>query len=112
VKKRWGRTVIKHSIVIRGHKTSFSLEDKFWNDLRHIARSRSMKLSELVEIIDTVRPMASNLSSAIRVFLLQYYMDQIGPLSGLQKVHDLALISRHDDGLIGGASSHPNGQRD
>jgi predicted DNA-binding ribbon-helix-helix protein len=45
-------SVIKRSIVIDGHKTSVSLEDPFWNDLKRIAHAQSVTLSELVARID------------------------------------------------------------
>src|SRR5262245_52287404 len=48
-------TVVKRSIVIAGHKTSVSLEDAFWNELKAIASERGMNLSELVASIDSER---------------------------------------------------------
>ena len=67
--------VIKRSIVIAQHKTSVSLEDAFWKSLRVIAHQRCETLSSLVTMIDTNRQFA-NLSSAIRVFVLEFYRDQ------------------------------------
>jgi len=64
--------VIKRSIVIAGHKTSVSLEDAFWQGLKEIADERSMTLSDLVSSIDTDRR-HGNLSSAIRLFVLDHY---------------------------------------
>lgn len=64
--------VVKRSIVIAGHKTSVSLEDAFWQGLREIASIRNMTLSDLVASIDTDRH-EGNLSSAIRLFVLDYY---------------------------------------
>jgi predicted DNA-binding ribbon-helix-helix protein len=64
--------VIKRSIVIAGHKTSVSLEDAFWKGLKEIAIGRDKTLSELVAEIDTGRP-HGNLSSAIRLFVLDHY---------------------------------------
>jgi predicted DNA-binding ribbon-helix-helix protein len=68
-------TVIKHSIVIDGHKTSISLEDDFWNSLREIAHQRNETVSQLIARIDAERKTA-NLSSVIRLFVLGYYQDQ------------------------------------
>jgi predicted DNA-binding ribbon-helix-helix protein len=62
-------TIIKRSIVIRGHKTSVSLEDQFWTTLKEIAARRNMTLSELAGQIDAERHHA-NLSSALRLFVL------------------------------------------
>ena len=68
--------VIKRSIVIAGHKTSVSLEDAFWKGLKEIAGERDMTLSELVATIDTERR-HGNLSSAIRLFVLDHYRSQL-----------------------------------
>jgi predicted DNA-binding ribbon-helix-helix protein len=64
--------VIKRSIVIAGHKTSVSIEDAFWTALKEIARARRQSLAELIGAIDSARR-SGNLSSAIRVFVLDYY---------------------------------------
>lgn len=68
-------SVIKRSIVIAGHKTSVSIEDKFWDSLKEIAAERDMTLGELVAAIDADRE-HGNLSSAIRLFVLGVYRDQ------------------------------------
>jgi predicted DNA-binding ribbon-helix-helix protein len=67
--------VVKRSIVIAGHKTSVSLEDAFWKGLKDIAGGRDTTLSDLVASIDTERR-HGNLSSAIRLFVLDYYRSQ------------------------------------
>jgi predicted DNA-binding ribbon-helix-helix protein len=67
--------VLKRSIIIGGHKTSVSLEDVFWNALRDIAQERDETLSKLVASIDANRK-AANLSSALRVYVVRFYMDQ------------------------------------
>jgi len=64
--------VVKRSVVVGGHKTSVSLEDAFWNGLREIANRRDITLSDLVAAIDSHRD-HSNLSSAIRLFVLDFY---------------------------------------
>ena len=68
--------VVKRSIVIAGHKTSVSLEDAFWKGLKEIAAERSVTLSELVASIDSDRQ-HGNLSSGIRLFVLDHYRSQI-----------------------------------
>jgi predicted DNA-binding ribbon-helix-helix protein len=73
--------VVKRSIVIAGHKTSVSLEDAFWKSLKDIAGDRDITLSELVASIDTDRRLG-NLSSAIRLFVLDHYRAQIGEQRG------------------------------
>jgi predicted DNA-binding ribbon-helix-helix protein len=74
-------SVIKRSIAIAGHKTSVSLEDEFWKDLREIAHGRRMTLGDLVQTIDADRQ-HGNLSSAIRLYVLGVYRDQISDLRG------------------------------
>jgi predicted DNA-binding ribbon-helix-helix protein len=73
--------VIKRSIVIAGHKTSVSLEDAFWRGLKDIAGTRDLTLSELVAAIDSERR-HGNLSSAIRLFVLDHYRNQNGEEKG------------------------------
>ncbi len=69
-------TVVKRSIIIAGRKTSVSLEDAFWNEVRKIASVRDLTLSALVTAIDSERQ-DGNLSSALRVFVLGlYYRNQ------------------------------------
>jgi predicted DNA-binding ribbon-helix-helix protein len=68
--------VIKRSIVVAGHKTSVSLEDAFWNGLKEIANRRQVNLSDLVAGIDSQRQ-HGNLSSALRLFVLEFYRNQI-----------------------------------
>lgn len=63
--------VVKRSVVICGHKTSVSLEDAFWGRLKKIANEQSGTLSKLVAEIDETRQ-NGNLSSAIRVFVLEH----------------------------------------
>ena len=88
-------SVIKRSIVIAGHKTSVSLEDAFWKGLREIAAERDQTLSRLVMAIDSDRQ-HSNLSSAIRLFVLGFYRDQIGSQHGRAR-EDVARV-----GLLAG----------
>ena len=69
--------VIKQSIDI-GRKTSVALEDAFWNGLKEIAEQRHESLAHLVSSIDAERQHA-NLSSAIRLYVLEFYRDQAEP---------------------------------
>jgi predicted DNA-binding ribbon-helix-helix protein len=70
--------VAKRSTIVAGHKTSVSLEDAFWNGLKEIARERHMTLSALVAAIDAQRQ-HGNLSSALRLFVLDFYRTQLSP---------------------------------
>jgi predicted DNA-binding ribbon-helix-helix protein len=68
-------SVVKRSVVIVGRKTSVSLEDPFWDHLKSIARAQRMTLSELVASINGARKQ-SNLSSAIRLFVLEHFQNE------------------------------------
>ncbi len=61
--------IVKHSLVIAGHRTSVSLEDAFWQALKRLAAARGQSIAGLVAEIDAERGEA-NLSSAVRVHLL------------------------------------------
>ncbi|MEM8651220.1 MAG: ribbon-helix-helix domain-containing protein [Pseudomonadota bacterium] len=60
----------KHSISIQGHSTSFSLEDEFYSELKLAAERKKIPLARLIRTIDTEREHETNLSSAIRLFVL------------------------------------------
>ena len=70
-------TIIKHSVVINGHKTSVSLEQPFWNIVREIADAEGMTVSALLRQIDESRR-HTNLSSAVRIFVLERVRAQGG----------------------------------
>jgi predicted DNA-binding ribbon-helix-helix protein len=67
--------VVKRSLVIAGHRTSVSVEEPFWAELKRIAGSRGMSIAALVAEIDGARK-RQNLSSAIRVFVLREALRQ------------------------------------
>ena len=87
--------VVKRSIVIGGRRTSVSLEDAFWQGLKQIASERDVTLSDMVASIDTDRRQG-NLSSAIRLFVLDYYRTLgAGARNGAERSQtDGALIGR------------------
>lgn len=62
----------KRSILLLGRKTSISLEDEFWAALQEVAESKELSPVKLVSQIAQVRG-SGNLSSAVRVFLLEYF---------------------------------------
>jgi predicted DNA-binding ribbon-helix-helix protein len=62
--------IAKRSVVIGGHKTSVSLEEPFWQCVREITHTRAISVSDLLQEIDRDRQ-KSNLSSAVRVFVLE-----------------------------------------
>ena len=63
--------VAKRSVTIRGHRTSFSLEQALLDEFQAIAAARSVTLAALVAEIDENRPRKANLSSALRLYVLE-----------------------------------------
>ena len=64
---------VKHSLTLRGHRTSVSLEREFWDAFRAIAAEKGQPLNALAAEIDEARGTERGLASAIRVFVLQHY---------------------------------------
>ncbi|MDA4846450.1 ribbon-helix-helix domain-containing protein [Hoeflea poritis] len=62
----------KRSVTIRGHRTSISLEDEFWQALQTIAGARGVSLSALIAEIDENRRPDDNLSSSMRLCVLEW----------------------------------------
>lgn len=62
--------VVKRSVTIAGHITSVSLEEPFWTHLKSIAKARGLSLAALITDIDERR--GTNLSSALRLYVLDY----------------------------------------
>jgi predicted DNA-binding ribbon-helix-helix protein len=73
--------VIKRNVRIDGHLTTLSLEDAFWNAFKEIAAAKQTEIGVLVESIESKRRKAHhlNLSSAIRLFVLDYYRSRCAP---------------------------------
>ena len=65
---------VKHSLTLRGHRTSVSLEAAFWDAFRRLALARGRSLNDLAAEIDSGRGDVG-LASAIRVFVLRRFQD-------------------------------------
>jgi predicted DNA-binding ribbon-helix-helix protein len=63
----------KHSLTLRGHRTSVSLEDAFWQAFRDIAEAEGKGINELAAEIDEARGVSAGLASAIRIYVLDHY---------------------------------------
>lgn len=63
---------VKHSLTLRGHRTSVSLETPFWDAFREIAAAEGKGINELAAEIDAARGVSSGLASAIRVYVLDH----------------------------------------
>jgi predicted DNA-binding ribbon-helix-helix protein len=74
-------SIVKHSVFLASHKTSVSLEDDFWNALKKIAGDRHVRLSELIGSIKA-QQQHGNLSSALRLFVLEYYRSKAAEKPG------------------------------
>ncbi|MBV9751065.1 MAG: ribbon-helix-helix domain-containing protein [Hyphomicrobiales bacterium] len=79
---RGAAAIAKRSVTISGHATSVSLEEPFWTSLARIARAEGISTAALLRRIDASRPerdaSPSNLSSAIRVFVLRWMAAKAG----------------------------------
>ena len=72
----------KRSVTISGHRTSVSLEAPFWDALREIAEQDGISLNALITKIDAERSI-SNLSSALRIFVLEWFRSRQAPSEAL-----------------------------
>jgi predicted DNA-binding ribbon-helix-helix protein len=66
----------KHSLSLKGHRTSVSLEQEFWQGFRQIAATEDIALNALAARIDAERGMDCGLASAIRLFVFRWYRDR------------------------------------
>ena len=71
-------SVVKRSVVVAGQKTSISIEDAFWSELKSLARRQNRTVSDLVHSIDAARREGTNLSSAVRVYILDQLRSDAG----------------------------------
>jgi predicted DNA-binding ribbon-helix-helix protein len=65
---------VKHSVTLKGHRTSVSLEAEFWEVFQKLARDRGQSLNDLAAEVDASRAGDLGLASAIRVFVLKAVM--------------------------------------
>ncbi|MGH1577087.1 ribbon-helix-helix domain-containing protein [Planktotalea sp.] len=66
----------KRSLTLKGHRTSVSLEDAFWDAFRDIASEKGRAINDLAAEIDAIRGSDCGLASAIRLFVLEQYRPQ------------------------------------
>lgn len=67
---------VKRSLTLKGHRTSVSLEDEFWQAFRDIAEDKDMAINALAAEIDAERDLESGLASAIRLYVLRHFRKQ------------------------------------
>ena len=68
---------VKHSVTLKGHRTSISLEDEFWDAFRQLAAEKGQPINALVAEIDAARGFDVGLASAIRVYVLRAFKDPL-----------------------------------
>ena len=68
---------VKHSVTLKGHRTSISLEDEFWAEFRTIAAEKKRPINALVAEIDADRGIEMGLASAIRLYVLRSLKDRL-----------------------------------
>jgi Uncharacterized protein related to arylsulfate sulfotransferase involved in siderophore biosynthesis len=85
----------KHSVSLHGHRTSLSLEEPFWQELKAIAVERDMSLAALIAEIDEAREASTNLSSALRLHVL----DVLKSGKGQRRVNSTAYRADAGTGL-------------
>lgn len=64
----------KLSVCLSGHQTSISLEPDFIEALHQIAAADHISIAAIISKIDAQRTAQTNLSSAIRIWILRRYM--------------------------------------
>ncbi|MAN15234.1 MAG: aryl-sulfate sulfotransferase [Dinoroseobacter sp.] len=72
---------VKRSLTLRGHRTSVSLEEAFWQEFRTIADEKHLSINELAALVDVERGVESGLASAIRVYILREVKARRTPVS-------------------------------
>ena len=70
--------ITSHTIKIGGKVTSVSLESGFYDGLKHMASARNVSINVLVASIDKARDSPVNLSSALRLAVLDFYRERAG----------------------------------
>lgn len=68
---------VKHSVTLKGHRTSVSLEDEFWLEFRALAAEKNMPINALVAEIDAERGLETGLASAIRLYVLRALKERL-----------------------------------
>ena len=80
-------SVVKHSMIVNGRDSSVSIEGAFWNALKEIAATREVSVSDLIATINKERQ-HTNLSSVLRLFVLEHYRAQVGDRKAVERRTD------------------------
>lgn len=88
--------LIKHSLRIKGHLTSVTLEPIYWDELKRLAESKRISIAELVARIDADRD--GNLCSEIRTTIMA------------ARISECAMLERAMQALAHEAVAQPHTQ--
>ena len=66
----------KHSLTLKEHRTSVSLEDPFWYQFKKISAEKGIALNVLAAEIDDARGNDIGLASAIRRYILDHIISK------------------------------------
>lgn len=81
-------SVLKRSVMIGTKRTSVSLENEFWNEVRMIAGERAIPINRLLLEIEKERTHQINLSSAIRLYILEHAKKRAVSMNGARSADD------------------------
>lgn len=76
------RRPVKRSLTLKGHRTSVSLEEEFWQVFRQLAAEDGRALNDLASEIDADRGLSMGLASAIRLFVLKRLQERLAASPG------------------------------
>ncbi len=66
----------KYSVCLFGHFTSITIEDEFFDTLKKIAKQENKSIANIIQEIDKNRDLKNNLSSSIRIYILNYLLSK------------------------------------
>ena len=65
--------LVARNIRIRGHRTSVRLEPEMWDALCEVAGLENCSVHDLCGAVHDLKDAGASFTSALRVFLMQYY---------------------------------------
>ena len=86
---------VKRSVTIAGQRKNISLEEAVWQSLKEIADYQDMTLPALVATINAERNQGI-LSSAIRLFVLNFYREQLEVQNQSENRHQAMEAALHN----------------
>jgi predicted DNA-binding ribbon-helix-helix protein len=65
--------LVSHNLIISGRRTTVRLEDEMWAALKDVAEYEGCTVNDVAGRISGRKKKGQSFTSAIRVFLMQYY---------------------------------------